>query len=358
METDQVMHEAIRHIFLALCGNTPQVVTETLFALIHLRKCPVSEIYLITTLSGKEKAISSLLAPATGIFQQFCQDFPAAEQLQFTSDHILVPDLPIQDIQSSEDNAIMAELIFSVVKRLTHPDETILHASLAGGRKSMSAYLAMAMQVYGRPQDKLYHVLVYPATLEEDPGFYYPRPEEGWQRSGTPYWDCVNLIDIPFVRLRPLLAKDLLSVELSHPQLLQLAQSAIDSADNRPALILRNSMRTVFIGSREIRLRPFDFSVYYFFASIRLARGREEAFIPGGKHFRNEDALAIQKIYGDSNKKIHWEEIQQAISRIRRAILSVIQDSSMTEFYAISRLGVYHYKQYGILLPPQNILLA
>ncbi|HEY8485771.1 MAG TPA: CRISPR-associated ring nuclease Csm6 [Limnochordales bacterium] len=46
-------------------------------------------------------------------------------------------------------------------------------ASLAGGRKTMSTYLAMVLQFYGRPGDELLHVLV-PAPFESHPEFFYP----------------------------------------------------------------------------------------------------------------------------------------------------------------------------------------
>jgi hypothetical protein len=47
-----------------------------------------------------------------------------------------------------------------------------LLCSIAGGRKTMSFYLGAALSLFGRPQDKLYHVLVTP-EFESHPDFYW-----------------------------------------------------------------------------------------------------------------------------------------------------------------------------------------
>ncbi|RKX57645.1 MAG: TIGR02584 family CRISPR-associated protein, partial [Thermodesulfobacteriota bacterium] len=42
---------------------------------------------------------------------------------------------------------------------LTASKDTAVYFLIAGGRKTMSACLAVAAQFYGRPQDRVYHVL-------------------------------------------------------------------------------------------------------------------------------------------------------------------------------------------------------
>jgi len=40
---------SVRHVFVAVLGQTPQIVTETLYALMVERRIPISEVFVITT---------------------------------------------------------------------------------------------------------------------------------------------------------------------------------------------------------------------------------------------------------------------------------------------------------------------
>ncbi len=57
-----------RHILLALLGRSPQVLTETLYALCVSNKVPIEEIWAISTLEGKHAALEKLLAIENGQF--------------------------------------------------------------------------------------------------------------------------------------------------------------------------------------------------------------------------------------------------------------------------------------------------
>jgi CRISPR-associated protein (TIGR02584 family) len=73
---------------------------------------------------------------------------------------------------------------------LTRDPESAVFFSIAGGRKSMGACLTIAAQLYRRPQDRLYHVLVSP-EFESCRDFFYPPPESRpltlYYRLGQPY---------------------------------------------------------------------------------------------------------------------------------------------------------------------------
>jgi CRISPR-associated protein (TIGR02584 family) len=60
---------------------------------------------------------------------------------------------------------------------LTEDPDTEIHVSIAGGRKTMGYYLGYALSLYGRPQDRLSHVLVSD-PYETNRDFYYPTPYE------------------------------------------------------------------------------------------------------------------------------------------------------------------------------------
>jgi hypothetical protein len=117
----------------------------------------------------------------------------------------------MDDIRDSNDNLIAADLIFNIVKSLTSDKDTALHASIAGGRKTMSAYLALAMQIFGRKLDRLSHVLVHPDY--ESGLFFYP-PKKDFEirtrdgRTVRAKDAIIELADIKFVRLGEHFAQD------------------------------------------------------------------------------------------------------------------------------------------------------
>ena len=61
----------------------------------------------------------------------------------------------LEDIRTVEENEFAGDQICDIVRELTKDSYTIIHASAAGGRKTMSIYLTAAMQMYGRAQDAL-----------------------------------------------------------------------------------------------------------------------------------------------------------------------------------------------------------
>ena len=86
---------------------------------------------------------------------------------------LMWPAIPLDDIRTAADSAAVADQILAVIRRLTDDPTTRLHCSLAGGRKTQSALLGFALQLYGRPQDSLLHVLVDEA-FEGHADFFYP----------------------------------------------------------------------------------------------------------------------------------------------------------------------------------------
>ena len=172
-----------RRILLAVTGLSPQVVTETLYVLKSEGKPIPTEVRLITTKEGSERARLSLLHPQTGWFYRLRADYNLPE-IAFDNDRIHVLETmdgqPLDDIRSLAENTRTADAITELVRILTDDHESTVYASIAGGRKSMGFYLGYALSLYGRPQDRLSHVLVS-APFESHPDFFYPSP------SSTPH---------------------------------------------------------------------------------------------------------------------------------------------------------------------------
>ena len=173
----QQPHQYSKKILLAVSGMSPQIVTETVYALAHQQPPFIpDEIHLISTTSGAKKANLELLHPKTGKFHQLCRDYnlPA---IQFNADSIVVitdkDSNPLDDIKTPTQNEAAADFITNVVSRLTRDNDAAVHVSIAGGRKTMGYYLGYALSLYGRAQDRLSHVLVT-ERYESLRDFFYP----------------------------------------------------------------------------------------------------------------------------------------------------------------------------------------
>ena len=213
----------MKHKLVAVVGNTPQVMTETFWALYIDRDVPIDEVYVITTTLGKETCQKRLLDE--GRFEKMLLDYNIAPNtVAFGPDYIYVFEDAegnfLDDIRTSDENRIARDGIFELIETLTQDDQVALHCSLAGGRKSMGFILGAAIHFFGRPQDRLYHVLVSMPEIERsDASYYYPpkKPEPimvfnrstGQEeplvvRGQKVMSDAVSieLADVPFCRLR------------------------------------------------------------------------------------------------------------------------------------------------------------
>ncbi|MCU0841234.1 MAG: CRISPR-associated ring nuclease Csm6, partial [Thiobacillaceae bacterium] len=126
-------------------------MTETLHALIGLEPAFVpTEVYLITTREGAERARLALLSEEPGWFRRFRNDFDLPA-IVFDEDHVkvLCDDLggALDDIRTPRDNQRAADLITETVRELTRDPDTALHVSIAGGRKTMGYYLGYALSL-------------------------------------------------------------------------------------------------------------------------------------------------------------------------------------------------------------------
>ena len=235
-------HQFPRRVLLAVTGLSPQVVTESLYALAVQQQPSFmpTEIRLITTKEGADRARLSLLHPVSGWFHRLRQEYGLPETV-FDSNCIRVLEdqqgNPLTDIRSMQDNIGTADAITEVVRELTSDKDAALHVSIAGGRKTMGFYLGYALSLYGRIQDRLSHVLVS-EPFESHPLFFYPTRESHIIHTAPPNqrpYDTqgatVTLAEIPFVRLREGLPERLLWGNARFSEVVTAAQRAIGPAE-------------------------------------------------------------------------------------------------------------------------------
>ncbi len=207
----------MKNILVAVTGASPQVLTETLFGL-HIQGKPLpEEVFVITTKHSKQMLIDGLFKQ--GHWQQLISDY-SLPFIKFDESNIwLISDEngnELDDAKREEDQSTMADFITRKVAQLTAASNCAIHASIAGGRKTMAFYMGYAMSLYGREQDALSHVFVND-EFEFVKDFYYPTPEDNWivgktigSRVNTK--DAhVTLAEIPFVRMRKQFESDLIN---------------------------------------------------------------------------------------------------------------------------------------------------
>lgn len=252
-------------ILLVVTGLTPQVVTETLYALYKNGDELPSAIHILTTAEGYRRANLTLIND--GWLARFYTDHQL-QPAEFSKQHIHVLEQannqPLDDIRSQADNQAMADGITEWIRTLTADHTNSLHVSIAGGRKTMGFYAGYALSLYGRNQDRLSHVLVT-ADYESHPQFYYPTPysqviyaNDASRKPLDTQQAEVMLADIPFVRLRHGLDQALLEGKSSFSKTVASAQQAVGPAH----LMIDLSKRTLIAQGISIKLIPADLAFY------------------------------------------------------------------------------------------------
>ena len=270
-------HDFGRRVLLAVTGLTTQVVTETLFALAVTKRPPwiPTEVHIITTKVGAQRAQADLLDPETGWLHRLCSDYSLPD-IGFEACRILAikgdAGEPIEDICTVEDNTRTADVLTEEVRVITDDSDCALHVSIAGGRKTMGFYAGYALSLYGRVQDRLSHVMV-DAHWESNPTFFYPRPNDrpshadGWLRDGQA--GPIHLAEIPFVRMREGLRSELLEGHVSFSEAVADAQRSMPPV----RLALDVSSRTAEAGGVTLRFRNSQFAFLWMLAE-RARSGR------------------------------------------------------------------------------------
>lgn len=405
-----------RNILLCVAGATPQIITETLWALMKKGE-RVDEVRVITTTTGRDKCIKLLLDETEGKFYRFLRDFPEAGDIKFDERKFYVLNnkatgMPsefdweedrLRDILDDTDNGKAANQICEIVRQITENEDVRIHASVAGGRKTMSLYLMTAMQLFGRKDDKMSHVLVSP-EVESNPFFFYktPKPENIFVKDfqsgelkplkkadGNQYTTDdaeIYSANIPFIRLRGIGSAMLDKSVENYAEIVRQAQENLESLSLR--INLKN--RLVKIGRKTVRLEPQQFFVYVLFAFLRLKnRGKEGFLQPEEIDLNDFDAVCrlISKARGeelgyrnfdllrsDSSQKLNVAFYRQMnpkrgndyvlatvkltyqtlVSGIRR----IIRNAKISDDYAVANLNFRRKNVeavYGLKIEPNRI---
>lgn len=374
------MDQPQKHILLSLLGKTPQIFTETLYALVIQQNISINEIKIITTNECFEELNEKLLNSKTGKYYEFCKEWKIDFRLiKFSTENILTA--PSDKGKSADIDSPLMNLLLHTIKSLTSDPETVLHCSLAGGRKTMSVYFAYALQFFGRPQDRLFHILVSPEQLESHPDFYYiPQtphnlPTYDGQKISTTSAK-IRLIEIPYVRLRTKVPILFGEKDINYSEMVRITQADLEQMPTLLPLILNTHRKTITIGNKIIHFSPIEMAFYRYYAERSRHRDEKVHVKEYELYFEKADGewfplnsikhllTYYQEIASSSaverfidtleNGYLSFNRVCQYLSRIRKKIYHTLNDDERAEYYIVSSVGRYR-KSYGIKLDKSKI---
>jgi CRISPR-associated protein (TIGR02584 family) len=362
-----------RRVLLAVTGLTPQIVTETLYALAVAQNQPwiPTEIRIITTTEGAERARLSLLDPKEGQFHALCRDYGLTGKIAFPPENIMVirdaSGAPLTDIRTPEDNTLAADTLLAEVRALCADETCALHVSIAGGRKTMGFFLGYALSLFGRSQDRLSHVLVN-EPFESLREFYFPPAESRvlHTATGRPIHTGdaqVMLAEIPFVRLRDGLPREALAHGAPFASIVSTAQLAVDP----PALRFDLKNAKVWCGNTQVTLPPALLAWYAWLAECRAVCRGEEGFVRYSDESPDRYLAIYEAVVGrhhpsldkarlTTRNGLEATQFEQKRSKINRKLAAALSLAAAP--YKVCNRGQRPLTRYGIELPPDRITIA
>ncbi|MDO5667627.1 MAG: CRISPR-associated ring nuclease Csm6 [Alcaligenaceae bacterium] len=292
-----------KNILFLVTGMTPAIITETIWALAcdpeldeGSRWIP-DEVQVLSTEHGLNQIKSKLIE--NGIFEQFKSDYPQIANTKFDASLMYAikgaDGKALSDLRTPEDNEYAADEINERINQLTKDENTTLHVSIAGGRKTMGFYAGYALSLHGRAQDRMSHILV-DERFESIHDFFYPTPTERFVKDRDGHsWDARTaqlwLAQIPFVRMKDAI-KDRHQIKTnSFSETVRKINEA--NRDLHLSLDIKNKL-LIINGSLELNnLPPKEFAFLCLFAQDRQQQG---AGILAPKYNFNTENLPLEEL--------------------------------------------------------------
>jgi CRISPR-associated protein Csx14 len=368
----------MKHILLAIAGLSPQVITETLYAL-HQDGTAIDEIHVIATRIGRDAITTQLLAPDDGRYFRYLKEYGHdPRSIRFSQDtlHVLRDGKgnPIDDITGEEENEILLKTCLTLAHRFTRKPEEHVFFSIAGGRKTMSACLMVAAQIYARPQDRIYHVLVSP-EFESHKDFFYPpvkpvmlelRDAHGQKIFKDTAYAKITLVPIPFISLRQA-AGDGKTGHVQTPA--QLFRHLI--REKKQPLIIDLRQGKIIYKKTELTMMPSRLALYAFLAGQKVqcrllwtsCRGCADCYLDYGQISDRQHIITdvYRKLGGATEKKgicaLEKDELRAYVSKIRKDLMNAFGAQAAAQL-AIEAVGKKPDTRYGIALERERIRLV
>lgn len=271
-----------RAILIAGLGISPAVLTCTVWALAHQRKPVIpDEIVILCTKTGRDKLLSVVFSGKNSIWERMLRAMAkegldiegklacgeASIRVLADHNHNLADDL-----RCGEDNLSAADTMLGEVRKYTSDPDTVVYASIAGGRKTMSALLFSCMSLLGREDDKILHVLNPPEYEGRlDPVFYFPEKGLVHKIIGTTkkvqsVRVGIELFEVPFVRVRGWFQEKFKSLPPSYRALVEKVQEIAPRAVSYPDVCIDVGKGVLILGHKECHPGLNEFAALVLFA--------------------------------------------------------------------------------------------
>jgi len=338
-----------KNILVCVSGLTPQIVSETLYCLSIQRKIKIDELYIITTVKGRDIVLGKdkeynkgyknirQYPPLKSELERLCKKYkikkPFFEEI---GKYIIVAkeqSVELYDIKDDRHNQLFPNRVCEVINEKTLDDNNILYCSISGGRKTMSVDIAYALSLFGRENDRLFHVLTngkfefkhfFPENKDED--------------------EMLILAEIPYIRLRPLIAdftKNKIFKNLSYTDLVELTQIQLRIKTSDKLYIDWRRKEIWFGDNQPLKIPPSLLTIYrYLYTSKK-----------GGKN--SEDIKGLSKYFYNTYET---KNTLSRISKLNDKIAEAVIDEAVSKIFEVNGPKEFGYGQYGILADTDKIV--
>jgi CRISPR-associated protein (TIGR02584 family) len=259
-------------VLVVAVGYSPAVLTETVWALAHEKEPWIpDQVTVITTTSGADSIKEKLLDIGgwEDLKKWLGKNLSVDGKLAFgSSDSIRVigdGQRDFKDIATPEESDAAADFILGVLRQYTEQQGTQVVASIAGGRKTMSALMLACMSLLGREQDRVCHVLAEDTFIAKNKEFLFPRNQREANAAN------IRLSDIPFIRVRGWYEQESGKQPASYSHMVSLFRKAAPAAVVEEKVVFDCAAKHLFVGEKEISLSSAEFDAAVTFLQDRLA---------------------------------------------------------------------------------------
>lgn len=331
----------MKNILICVSGLTPQIITETLFALSIKQKIKFDEIVIVTTSKGEDiiNGVDKDFNEGFGnkrnypslrkVLNQFYSHYKKNKYVNPNSKLTIInareESLNLNDVRNDKENILFPNKLIEIFKKYTAPEkENILHCSLSGGRKTMSVDMALAISIFGRENDKLYHVLV-DESVEFKNDFWFPKTKKEEK--------LLEISEKPYIRLRPILGEITENKIFSDMNFMDIVNETQEILKKKSVDKLYISIATkmmVYGEFKPVSLEPIQIKLYRFLKenSSDGKRVKLETIVD----YIKAENQKINKLYGIDN-------IRTLITKLNIKISNAIPDSSIVDLFKISSGG-------------------
>lgn len=261
----------MKTILLCVMGTSPQVLTETIYA-IHMQNKPFpDEVYLITSANAKKKAVEWLFDNRQIEHLKTHHKLP---DFKFELSHILLMQdsngVAVLNGRDEDDQQSIADSITRIVAEFTADKDCRIHASIAGGRKTMAFYMGYAMSIFGREQDIISHVFVS-KDFEFSEQFFFPTLNDNYIVKHDKVLNTkdakVTLAEIPFVRMQNMLDQSFLN-RIESKSFSKTVALLNEYKSEKVEAIISSKDKFILVNGVKIKLPPKELAFYIWLSQL------------------------------------------------------------------------------------------